>query len=210
MAKRYRYILSGAAAADQKVCDYRLVAGSELHGIHKTTAIRIDIPDDMELHYCSGDGYSTTNDQRTLLDLNAKAMVYRNGRWVFMQWLLYSRASDWPRLLYAKMGLRPTLHRGFLDKKQFAKYAEETAAKAPKGFPEARGAALAKITPVVKAVDSHDARTLTSLCEDMTSLSAIDEVKAALRSLGKKYPDIDPDVICDAVSACTYASSFLY
>lgn len=209
MAKRYRYILSGAAGVDQRVCDFRLVAGSELRGIHKTTAIRIDIPDDMELHY-SGDGYSTTDDRRTLLDLNAKAMVYRNGHWVFMQWLLCSRTGDWARLLYEELGLRPTLDRGFLDQKQFARYTAEIAARAPKDFPEAKGAALAKITPIVKAIGEQDARTLTALCEDMASLSAIDGVKAALRSLGKKYPGIDPDAVCDALSACTDAASFLY
>ena len=35
--------------------------------------IKIEIPEDMELIYINGDGYSTTHDTRTLKELNAKS-----------------------------------------------------------------------------------------------------------------------------------------
>lgn len=77
--KRYRYILSGIVDPDHPVCHYRLIAGNQLIG--QSDAVRIEIPDDMDVKYGPCDGYSTTDDRRLLKDLRPVPMVKINSRW---------------------------------------------------------------------------------------------------------------------------------
>ena len=80
MAKRYRYIFCGLVNPDSPISDYRLVASS---GFSDTTAsaIRFEVPSDMKLETCVYDGYSSTEDTRTLNRIGYDIIIKHNGRW---------------------------------------------------------------------------------------------------------------------------------
>ena len=72
---RYRFITCGTAKISDRVWDFRLVSGVEFGRLSKypmKTYYRINIPDDMTLIKYSCDGYSTTEDTRTLEELSCE------------------------------------------------------------------------------------------------------------------------------------------
>lgn len=124
--KRYRYILSGMISPDETVSCYRLVAATMLRSVSIIEAVRITIPDDMELTKLSCDTYSTTEDPRLLRELEATPMIKINGVWKEIRDL-------WPEypcykwfLELRKRGLYATLSkRGYLNRAQYQAYLKE-------------------------------------------------------------------------------------
>lgn len=87
MRKRYRYIAGGGITPDDKISVFRLISGNR-KGMLRDLAtrsplfIRVQIPDDMKLKKSSADTYSTTNDNRTLQELNYDIVVLINGKFI--------------------------------------------------------------------------------------------------------------------------------
>ena len=80
MNKRYRYITCGVVSPDDLVSDFRLIGPSNL--TPGSDGIRIELPDDMKLEKWNSDSYSTTNDRRTIKELNPAVMIRINGKLV--------------------------------------------------------------------------------------------------------------------------------
>ena len=78
MKKIYRYITCGVIHPTDKVSDFRLIGINQVYG--ESDAIRIEIPDDLKLEKWSCDCYSTTEDKRTIADLNPAVVIRFNGR----------------------------------------------------------------------------------------------------------------------------------
>lgn len=78
--RRYRYILSGAVEPKDKISDFRLISKNPL--LYSNSAIRVFIPDDMELEKWRCDDYSTTSDGRTLEELEYDVVIKVNGKFI--------------------------------------------------------------------------------------------------------------------------------
>lgn len=78
MAERYRYITTGVVSPIDKLSAFRLVGGNQLYG--EFDAIRVTIPEDVELIKYDSDNYSTTECDMLLKDLDPKFLVRINGR----------------------------------------------------------------------------------------------------------------------------------
>lgn len=117
--KRYKYILSGIVDLGHPACYYRLVAGNQLR--EQDSAVRIEIPDDMEVRYEPGEGYSTTDDHRPLEDLRPVPMVKINGRWAKRPGLDPMHLHEWFLRLQEQDGLYPSFDRekGYVPKEQW-------------------------------------------------------------------------------------------
>lgn len=82
--KRYRYILCGTVLGGDKIGGYRLIAGNNIKPeFDMELAIRVRIPDDLELTKYSCDPYSTTDDKRTLEELGYDVLMWyeEEKRW---------------------------------------------------------------------------------------------------------------------------------
>lgn len=85
---RRRFIWCGMALGNQSISDFRLI--SSLPDGISDTAIRVYIPDDLELYKSNCDPYSVTNDKRTLDDLGYDILILEyikmkfgiKGEWV--------------------------------------------------------------------------------------------------------------------------------
>ena len=78
--RRYRYILSGTVKSKDKISDFRLI--SKNTSPYSNSAIRVFIPDDMELKKWRCDNYSTTSDGRTLEELEYDVLIKVNGKFI--------------------------------------------------------------------------------------------------------------------------------
>ncbi|MFQ1027656.1 hypothetical protein JDW21_19205 [Bacillus subtilis] len=79
--KRYRYILNGCVLGEDKISDYRLIAGNNIKPSYNgEVAIRVNIPDDLELTKYSRDPYSTTHDKRTIDELGYDVLIWNEGK----------------------------------------------------------------------------------------------------------------------------------
>ena len=87
--KRYRYIWCGLCPLDSPVSDYDLMA------YVGRSAMRIEIPDDMELYKYRGDDCSNTEDERLIKDLNPHPVIRKNGRLVIRDDLLQYEPHEW-------------------------------------------------------------------------------------------------------------------
>lgn len=138
MRKKYRYICCGTAKITDKICEFRLIGGSQLK--NKSTVIRVEIPSDMELTKYSCDNYSTTEDTRTLEELGCDVMIRFNGKWLIRNNLsslqlcdvyteLFINAKDDSRLYPTKIGYMDIQHyREYMD--ELSKKAKETSERA--------------------------------------------------------------------------------
>lgn len=82
--KQYRYILTGYADFDSKICDYKLVSQNHFPDDTNnpiTQTIRFLLPDNLKLKKVKGSFYSITKDTRSLREIDAKLTVKMNGRW---------------------------------------------------------------------------------------------------------------------------------
>ena len=78
--RRYRYILSGTAKPKEKISNFRLI--SKNTSPYSNSAIRVFIPDDMELKKWRCDSYSITSDVRTLEELEYDVLIKVNGKFI--------------------------------------------------------------------------------------------------------------------------------
>lgn len=82
--KRYRYVLNGVALGEDKISDFRLIAGNNIKPSYDgQTALRVSIPNDLKLTKYSCDPYSTTEDERTLDELGYDILIWHEekGKW---------------------------------------------------------------------------------------------------------------------------------
>lgn len=91
--KRYRYILNGTASPNEPLSDYRLIANNMIS--NDITAIRITLPDEVELTKYACDPYSTTDSNIKLKDLDPVVICKINNKFITSniltkQWLLGS------------------------------------------------------------------------------------------------------------------------
>lgn len=80
--KKYRYISNGCAKPSDPISNFRLIGGNQLKSLdcRFNDVIRVEIPDDMVLEKYSCDGYSTTEDVRTLEELRYNVIVrFKDG-----------------------------------------------------------------------------------------------------------------------------------
>lgn len=80
--KKYRYISNGCAKPSDPIRNFRLIGGNQLKSLdcRFNDVIRVEIPEDMVLEKYSCDGYSTTEDTRTLEELKYNVIVrFKDG-----------------------------------------------------------------------------------------------------------------------------------
>lgn len=83
--KRYRYVLCGTALGTDKISSFRLVAANNIKPSYNgESALRVNIPDDLNLEKLSCDSYSTTDDKRTLDELGYDIIIWnsKEKRWI--------------------------------------------------------------------------------------------------------------------------------
>ena len=81
---RFRYILSGKVKGSDKISNFRLIGANKVpKSYHNYSAIKVNIPDDLELEKWSCDSYSITRDNRTLDELGYDILIwdYYNRKW---------------------------------------------------------------------------------------------------------------------------------
>jgi hypothetical protein len=101
MRKRYRYVLNGTAVGENKISDFRLIAQNKLNPQYNgDVALRVSIPDDLELEKWSCDTYSTTFDERTLDELGYDVLIWHKekGKWKIHNEFKGTRPCDIPLL----------------------------------------------------------------------------------------------------------------
>ena len=97
--KKYRYILNGVALGSDKIGDFRLIGANNIKpSYHGYSALRVQIPDDLELEKWKCDSYSTTRDERTLDELGYDVMLWNEHK---KKWEIYNelkgiRPCDFP------------------------------------------------------------------------------------------------------------------
>lgn len=131
MRKKYRYICCGTAKITDKINNFRLISGNQLQD--KSSAIRVEIPSDMELTKYSCDNYSATEDTRTLKELGCDIMIRYNGEWIIRNDLSSLQLCDiYTELcVNAKDGARlyPT-EEGYMDAQHYREYTNGLSMKA--------------------------------------------------------------------------------
>lgn len=131
MRKKYRYICCGTTKITDKICEFRLIGGSQLK--NKSTVIRVEIPSDMELTKYSCDNYSTTEDTRTLEELGCDVMIRYNGNWTIRNDLNSLQLCDICTKLRinVKDGTRLySTEKGYMDAQHYRQYMNELSKKA--------------------------------------------------------------------------------
>ena len=124
MRKKYRYILCGIVNPTDKIKIFRLIAANCLG--NRTSAIRIPIPKDMILEKWSCDNYSTTFDERTLLDLEYDVLIKRNGKWIVMNELKSYQPHEFSKILRENYELYLTSFKlGYLTKEEYKEWQNE-------------------------------------------------------------------------------------
>lgn len=104
--KRYRYVLNGCVLGSDKISDFRLIAGNNIKPSYSgEVALRVLIPDDLELEKWSSDPYSTTDDERTLDELGYDVMIWNRDKkkWIIHNEFKGTRPCDIP--LHVKVSL---------------------------------------------------------------------------------------------------------
>lgn len=75
--KRYRYILNGIATGDNRISNFRLIAGNNIKPTYDNkVALRVNIPSDLKIDKDACDSYSTTEDHRTLDELGYDILIW--------------------------------------------------------------------------------------------------------------------------------------
>ena len=75
---KYRYILCGVVNPTDKLSDFRLIGANNIG--HANNAIRVELPDTVELTKYTCDNYSTTSCDIQIKDLNPIVICKLNGR----------------------------------------------------------------------------------------------------------------------------------
>lgn len=82
--KIYRYILNGTVNLNDSISKYKLIAQNKFPNDDNLPighAVRFLVPNDMKIKQQRGTTYSTTEDTRTLTELDCKLVIKINGRW---------------------------------------------------------------------------------------------------------------------------------
>lgn len=83
--KKYRYITNGCVIGENKICSFRLISANNIKPSYNgSSALRVNIPEDLELEKYSCDSYSTTDDKRTLDELGYDILIWNKskGKWI--------------------------------------------------------------------------------------------------------------------------------
>ena len=100
---KHKYIFSGLVNGSDKIRNFRLINGITKYSLG--SAVRVNIPNDLYLNYCIGDGYTTTQDNRTLDELGWDALILYKGKWRKFNALKEFQPCDWFRVLEYIYGL---------------------------------------------------------------------------------------------------------
>ena len=100
---RHRYIFTGLASGDEPIKHFRLISSCTKYSLG--SFIRVNIPDDLELDHFPGDGYSTTNDMRSLDQLGYDCYFLFKGEWRKFNELKKYKPCNWFRVLEYIYGL---------------------------------------------------------------------------------------------------------
>lgn len=99
---RHRYIFCGVVWKIPQLKNYRLISSLK-HSLGQ--AIRVTIPDDVELIKYPCDSYSITECERTVHDLGCDCYILFNGKWRKFNWLKNIEPCWWFRVLEYIFGL---------------------------------------------------------------------------------------------------------
>lgn len=100
--KRYRYILCGLVSEADEISIFRLIAANNLRpNYNNYSAIRVEIPEDMELEKWSCDPYSITYDKRKIGELNYDVVIWDESKrkWNIRNDLKGNNPCDFHKLL---------------------------------------------------------------------------------------------------------------
>ncbi len=103
---RHYYITSGLIDLDTPIRDYRLLSNRVV--ADQVEAMRVTVPDDMELTRDTCGKYHTTDDTRTLRRLGPVPVVKIMGRWRRMPSLIDVQPHNWFNEMY-RLGYRAIL-----------------------------------------------------------------------------------------------------
>lgn len=93
---RHRYILCGMVSGSDKLSDFRLI--SKLTP-DEDSIIRVNIPDDVKLNTYPGDGYSTTDCDKTLDELGYDCYIKYRNKWLKTNELKPYNPAHWYEVL---------------------------------------------------------------------------------------------------------------
>ena len=99
---KHRYIFCGVVWENPKICNYRLISKPTYSG---GQLVRVNIPNDLILDSYTGDGYSTTDDKRTVHELGCDCYILFKGRWRKFNYLKKFEPHQWFRVLEHIFGL---------------------------------------------------------------------------------------------------------
>ena len=94
---KHRYIFCGVVTGADKISDYRLISKCTKYSLGH--CIRVNIPDDLKLYHYPGDGYSTTDDNRTLDQLGYDVIIFYKGKWRIFNDLKQYQPCHWSEIL---------------------------------------------------------------------------------------------------------------
>jgi len=92
--KRVRFVLCGTAVGTNKISDFRLIAANNIASKYDgSKAIRVNIPDDLQLTKYTCDPYSTTDDDRTLIELGYDLVIWNKSQ---KKWIVHNEYKGIP------------------------------------------------------------------------------------------------------------------
>lgn len=100
---KHRYIFCGVVWENPEICNYRLISKPTYSN---GEFVRVNIPDDLELSHYTGDGYSTTDDKRTVHELGCDCYILFKGCWRKFNYLKKFEPHQWFRVLEHIFGLQ--------------------------------------------------------------------------------------------------------
>ncbi len=93
---RHRYILCGMVSGSDKLSDFRLISKLDPD---EDSFIRVNIPDDVKLNTFPGDGYSTTDCDKTLDELGYDCYIKYRNKWLKTNELKPYNPAHWYEVL---------------------------------------------------------------------------------------------------------------
>ncbi|MBO5435376.1 hypothetical protein J6A31_06130 [bacterium] len=117
---KYRYITT-LADMNTPVCDLRMIAGTNLKT--ETMVYRINANNLAMVRDPETDTYST-EDTRTLAELNATPMIKFNGEWTKCNSFAGIAMDSWENVLKDSRHV-PTAHRGFINMSEYKDLMED-------------------------------------------------------------------------------------
>lgn len=93
---KHRYILCGVVWENTEICNYRLISKPTYS---LGSFVRVNIPNDLSLSHYTGDGYSTTDDKRTVHELGCDCYILFKGCWRKFNYLKKFEPHQWFRVL---------------------------------------------------------------------------------------------------------------